>query len=389
MKILVISTQVPYPPRDGASIRVFNLIRELSRTHEIFLATIVRGPAEQESLDSLRPFCREIHAVSSPRSKWKRWAQILTAPFVADPHLVRINRSAELQRIVSRLSNRVDVIQAEFPQGGQYINGSAKVTVLDEHNVETELLRSTYRFQKWSANRFFDLLQVRKMRRFESNLCARVDAILATSGEDANTLGTFNSNILVVPNGVAEGVPVGVCSAEPVVTFTGLMNYRANVDAVLYFTQAIWPAIQHEVPNVKLFIVGRNPTSEIRRLHSPQVVVTGEVEDVDRYLQQTSVFVAPIRAGSGTRIKILQAMSHRLPVVSTTLGCQGLEVENGCHILIEDDPKAFAARVVSLLRDPGECSRIGSRGWNLVDQRYTWRSIGAQLSEAYGTWASA
>ncbi len=389
MKILIISTQVPYPPSDGASIRIFNLIRELSRAHEVLLATIVRSPAEQENLDGLRPFCREIHAVSLPRGKWKRWTQILTSPFVRDPHLVRINRSEELQQIVSRLAPQVDVIQAEFPQGGQYINGSANVTVLDEHNVESELLRSACRFDTWSARRFFDTLQLKKMARFESHLCARVDAILATSGDDASLLRTYNRNVMVVPNGIHETTADGEGSAGPVVTFTGLMNYRANVDAVSYFVRSMWPLVCQAVPDAKLYIVGRKPTPEVLRLRSSTIAVTGEVQDVEPYLQRTSVFVAPIRAGSGTRIKILQAMSQSLPVVSTSLGCQGLEVENGKNILIEDDPKAFAARVVSLLRDPSERARIGSAGWNLVNQRYTWRSIGKQLSEAYGTWVSA
>ena len=189
-------------------------------------------------------------------------------------------------------------------------------------------------YDKWSARRFFDTLQLKKMARFESHLCARVDAILATSGDDASLLRTYNRNVMVVPNGIHETTADGEGSAGPVVTFTGLMNYRANVDAVSYFVRSMWPLVCQAIPDAKLYIVGRKPTPEVLRLRSSTIAVTGEVQDVEPYLQRTSVFVAPIRAGSGTRIKILQAMSQSLPVVSTSLGCQGLEVENGKNILI-------------------------------------------------------
>jgi polysaccharide biosynthesis protein PslH len=388
LKILIISTQVPYPTRDGATIRVFNLLKELSRKHDVFLATIVRGPAERRHLEAIRPFCQEIHAASVPRSHWKRWVQIITAPFVAEPHLVRINRSAELQQIVSRLASVVDAIQAEFPQGGQYINGFAGIKILDQHNVEADILRYNCHFDRSFVRRAFDYLQVRKMARFESRLCGQVDTVLATSTDDACVFKRFNPNVLVVPNGVGETVS-DESYAGPVVTFTGLMSYRANVDAMLFFREMIWPTILKAEPNAKLLIVGRNPLPAIARLCSGQIVVTGEVEDVNVYLRQTSVFVAPLRVGSGTRIKILQAMSHGLPVVSTSLGCKGISLENGRDIMIEDDPTAFAQRVISLLRDPVERSRIGRNGRDLVHQEYTWRSIGARLSEAYGQWASA
>jgi len=388
LKILIISTQVPYPTHDGATIRVFNLLKELSRKHDVFLATIVRGPTEKHDLEAIRPFCQEIHAASMPRSHWKRWAQILTAPFVAEPHLVRINRSVELQQIVSRLASVVDAIQAEFPQGGQYINGFAGIKILDQHNVEADILRYNCRFDRSLVRRAFDYVQVRKMAQFETRLCRQVDAVLATSADDASVLRRFNPNVLVVPNGVAE-TTLGGNHSGPFVTFTGLMSYRANVDAMLFFREMIWPAILKAEPSAKLCIVGKNPPPVIAGLRSKQIVVTGEVEDVDVYLRQTSVFVAPLRVGSGTRIKILQAMSHGLPVVSTSLGCKGISLENGRDIVIEDDPIAFAQRVISLLRDPVERSRIGRNGRDLVHQQYTWRSIGARLNEAYGQWASA
>jgi glycosyltransferase involved in cell wall biosynthesis len=387
LKILIISTQVPYPTRDGATIRVFNLLKELSRKHDIFLATIVRGPAEKRHLEAIRPFCKEIHAASVPRSRWKRWAQILTAPFVAEPHLVRINRSAELQEIVSRLASVVDAIQAEFPQGGQYFNGFAGIKVLDQHNVEADILRSSCRFDRSLVRRAFDYVQVRKMARFETRLCGQVDMVLATSSDDASVLRSFNPNVLVVPNGVGEAVS-NENHVEPVITFTGLMSYRANVDAMLFFREMIWPTILKAETNAKLFIVGRDPSPAVVGLRSAQIEVTGEVEDVDLYLRQTSVFVAPLRVGSGTRIKILQAMSYGLPVVSTSLGCKGISLENGRHIIIEDDPTAFAHRVISLLRDPVERARIGRNGRDLVHRKYTWRSIGTGLSEKYGQWAS-
>jgi glycosyltransferase involved in cell wall biosynthesis len=211
----------------------------------------------------------------------------------------------------------------------------------------------------------------------------KMDIILATSEEDKKILETFNKNVFVVPNGTDVLQDYIEDKGNKIITYIGLMSYRANVDAMLFFSQDIWPLIKNEEPAAKLLIVGKNPTEEIKALAKGDVFVTGEVENVMQYLRDTSVFIAPIRIGSGTRIKILEAMACGKPVVSTRLGCAGLEVQDGNDIFISDGPKQFAQRVLDLMGNKEERIRIGQNALNLVKDRYTWDQIGNKLEKVY------
>jgi glycosyltransferase involved in cell wall biosynthesis len=296
---------------------------------------------------------------------------------------VKINESDEMEKAVNELAQEVDVVQAEFPYAGQYIEKLKLKKILDEHNVESDILKNQYRYEQSLIRKAFSFLQYRKMLKFEKTLCMKMDIILATSEEDKKILETFNKNVFVVPNGTDVLQDYIEDKGNKIITYIGLMSYRANVDAMLFFSQDIWPLIKNEEPAAKLLIVGKNPTEEIKALAKGDVFVTGEVENVMQYLRDTSVFIAPIRIGSGTRIKILEAMACGKPVVSTRLGCAGLEVQDGNDIFISDGPKQFAQRVLDLMGNKEERIRIGQNALNLVKDRYTWDQIGNKLEKVY------
>ncbi len=181
----------------------------------------------------------------------------------------------------------------------------------------------------------------------------------------------------VAPNGV--DIEYFQPSPKPVdpnsLVFTGLISYRPNTDAVLFFVHEVLPHIVKARPEAVFSIVGMGPPDEILRLASPNVKVTGEVPDVRPYIQNASIFVVPLRMGSGTRLKVLEGLAMGKPMVSTRLGCEGIEVRDGEHLLMEDDPQAFAQAVVRLMEDRELSARLGTAGRALVEQNYSWESI--------------
>lgn len=385
LKILIVSTQLPFPLTEGAKIRVFHLIKQLTQRHEIYLASLVENNKEAAFVEGLRPYCKEIRLAEHRRSLAKRYLQMFLAPWRRQPYLVTINYSAQLQSIVDDLAKRVDITQAEFPYGGQYIAHLNCVKVLDQHNVESDILLHKYQFERSLYRKIFFYLQFKKMKRFEAALCRRMNILLAMSDEDKTALQQHNHQVFVVPNGVEEINPLQRSdnNDSSIVTFTGLMSYDANNDAMLYFCEHIWPLITKQNPKGRLFIVGKKPTQQVLDLQSSTISVTGEVESVKEYLSNTTVFVAPLRIGSGTRLKILEAMSCGIPVVSTTLGCMGIKVTHGKNIQIADQPETFAQEVTALMQDPKKRTRIADAGMQLVRDHYTWNAIALQLDGVY------
>jgi glycosyltransferase involved in cell wall biosynthesis len=165
--------------------------------------------------------------------------------------------------------------------------------------------------------------------------------------------------------------------------FTGLMAYAPNHDACLWFCRDILPLVQRQIPDAHLTVMGRYPKPEVEALASKQVTVTGGVEDATPFFQRAAVCVVPLRLGSGTRLKILEAFAKGKAVVSTTLGAEGLEAVDGQHLLIADDPASFAAAVVRLLKDADLRQRMGQAARALVEQRYDWRQIVENVERAY------
>jgi glycosyltransferase involved in cell wall biosynthesis len=213
-----------------------------------------------------------------------------------------------------------------------------------------------------------------------------VDAILATSEVDRGALASEVGGIPihVVPNGVdTQYFAPGRHGDPALLLFTGAMTYGPNADAMRYFCAEIFPRVQALVPEASLAIVGREPPPWLRRLAGDGIQVTGTVTDVRPWMERAAVFVVPLRMGSGTRLKILEAMASGCAIVSTTIGCEGLDVTHGEDILIADTPVAFAAEVARCLRDPTLRATLGGRARQLVERRYEWGTIGRELGDFY------
>lgn len=260
--------------------------------------------------------------------------------------------------------------------------------ILNQHNIEHELVRRTYESEKELSRKLFNWLEYGKLRRGELQRCAAADMLLVTSEREREVWRTLlpGKAVVVVPNGVdIDGFRIAHQAQERPhhIVFTGTMDYYPNSSAVLLFARQCWPLIREQVPGATWHIVGRNPPPEVRDLGElPGITVTGSVPQVQSYLEEAAVSIVPLRVGSGTRLKILEALAMRKAVVTTSVGCEGLEVVAGEHVLVEDQPEDFARAIITLLRDKERRTALGDAGRALVERIYSWQRCGDLLLAA-------
>lgn len=277
----------------------------------------------------------------------------------------------------------LDIIQVESSQMMCFDFGKGAAVVLDEHNVEYDLLRQVAHLERFSARRLFGYVDAAKARRDEIRAWSSVDGCVATSVGDEAVIRRACPGVCtaVVPNGVdTEQLRPGVTPVDPdSLVFVGSMNYRPNADAVLWFVDHVLPLVRRVRRSVVLTVVGYDPPASLESYAASGVVVAGAVPDVRPFLERAAVVLAPLRAGGGTRLKVLEGLSMGKAVVSTTLGAEGIDVVPGEHLLIADDPEEMAGDILELIHDSALRARIGHAGRALVVEKYGWGTAVARL----------
>jgi sugar transferase (PEP-CTERM/EpsH1 system associated) len=389
MKVLVVSTQFPSPPRSGFEMRVYQLMLQLAAKHQVTLLSFVDDDEARDASDlakdlHVRVVRRAVHSVGS-----KRRSQLFSLGADA-PYACRELYSCEMQEAINELcsSGTFDVIQLESPALFQYRFPAESAIVLDEHNIEHELFKRLYQSERSVLRRFFNFREHRRYRRFEQAAWTSVDGCAVTSAREVGLVHEVAPQlpVEVVPNGVDLELFRNSAETQPqprTVVFNGVLDYRPNFDAALFLVNEVWPHIRLACPDARLTIVGRTRRADVRALRQPGVMIVGEVPDVRPYLTDAAVVVVPIRMGGGTRLKIVEALALAKPVVSTSVGAEGIAVQHESHLLIADEPQAFAANVLRLFADAELGLLLGSRGRQLVEERYSWDDAGARLLELY------
>jgi polysaccharide biosynthesis protein PslH len=393
MRILWVKIGGLWPLNTGGRLRSFHIISELSRRHRVTLLT-THGPADDPAgLAAALPQCEAVESFPTRIAKHGS-ARFLTAllrswltPLPVDLWKSRV---ASLQREASRLATagQIDLCVADFLAAAPNAPlGGALPTILFTHNVEHMIWKRLSQTEHHPLRRALLEIEWRKMRRYEGMACGAANLTLAVSEVDRAMLAALEpkSRVRAIPTGVDVDYwcSDGRAEAPASLVFTGSMDWYPNEDAVLYFVDTILPRIRHDVPDVSLTVVGRNPTPRLRMLgEKAGVRVTGTVDDVRPHVANAAVCVVPLRVGGGTRLKIFEALSMGKAVVSTSIGAEGLPVESGEHAVITDDPADFASVVVRLLRRPDERQRLGSAGRRLVEERYSWHEV-ARCFETY------
>lgn len=259
--------------------------------------------------------------------------------------------------------------------------------ILFEHNVETQIWRRYAERAADPLRKWYFLRQADRVREFERSACGRASRVIAVSKADADLLGELHdvSSVAVVPTGVdaAHFAKPSLHEAGSGLIFCGSMDWRANIDGILWFVREVLPTVHRRQPDCTLTIAGRTPSSAIRKLaaHHPLIRVTGTVEDVRPYLWAGGVSIVPLHAGGGTRLKIFESMAAHVPVVSTTVGGEGLEVSSPENIRIADSAETFAEACLELLENPVERERQASAAEQLVRERFSWQKAADRFDE--------
>lgn len=402
MRVLFLSQIVPYPPHGGVLQRGFNIVRELGSRVDLHLLAFVHPDALptvdtlEESRRVLGGFCSHIEYFSlwPKRSKAHTVAALANSLLSNEPFSVIAHRSGAYASAVARACSvsRFDVLHADTIALTPFVDLGASrsaATVLTHHNIESQLMRRRSEVEPRTAARWFLGREADKLARYESLVSGRYDCNIFMSTPDRDLLAASVPGLrtAVVPNGVDLDYFAAdeTGGSETSLIYTGGMNMFANRDAVLSFLRDCWPTIAAAVPDARFYAVGQTPPAELLEAAAgdPRVVVTGYVDDIRPFVRKAAVYVVPLRVGGGTRLKVLDAMASGKAIVSTSIGCEGLDVMPANDLLIADSPAEFARVTISLLGDAAARRRLGAAARARVAERYGWRTVVEQLLGAY------
>jgi sugar transferase (PEP-CTERM/EpsH1 system associated) len=402
MRVLFLTPQVPYPPQQGAALRNWGLISGLATRHEVEILSFLSPGQSLDQADPLRAVCRIETVPLAVRTFRDRLRSMLTT---REPDMaLRLASELYAQRLADWLAREsFDVVHVGGIEMAPYLGvleaaRPRPLVVFDNLNCEYLLQQRAFLTDLRAPARWpgaaYSFVQWRRLRRYEAQVCRRADRVLAVSGADAAALRklVLGLDVAVVPNGVDTQVyrpetpiPKPQISKDALV-FTGTMDFRPNVDAVLWFARKVLSRVRVQVPEAHFLVVGQRPHRRLDELRgAPAVALTGWVEDARPYIAQAAVYVAPLRIGGGTRLKLLEAMAMGKPVVATRLGAEGYPVTDGRELLLADTPADFAAAVVALLRAPERRVELGRVARAFVEQQYDWRAIVPRVEAVYRT----
>lgn len=377
----------PVPPTFGGALRVFHILRLLLRKHEVTVLTFGDQNDEKELQLYFNNAIKDIHIMDKPWVRAnKRFGQLYSL-FSSHSFFYMMARDKKMQNKLEELlsKNKYDIILTEFSHTASYDMNSSAVKIMDAHNVEHEIFKKMWLNAKSPLRRFYYKTEFKKFYREEIVALKRHDAIFTTSMNDKNILDQEVPEIskFVIPNGVEADYfrPSGETPEPFSLVFTGAMSYVPNYDGILHFLNTTFPLILKSIPNAKLYVVGNNPPPVLLKRSADNVIITGFVEDVRPYIKRSSVYIVPLRMGSGTRLKVLEAMSMKIPIVTTSMGSEGINVVDGKSALIADNPRSFADAVINLLRNKNLRDTLIENGFNLMKSEYEWTVIGDNLEQ--------
>ncbi len=385
MKIIWVKAGGLVPPDSGGKIRSFHIVKELAKNHAVTLFTFyVEEPNDKHH--TLAPLFHKVvtHPLKVSTGRGLGEALGYLAHFFAPlPHSLGKYCRPEVARHLREVlaAEQYDIILCDFVNAAGVVPFNLGIPVVTfTHNVEAMIWKRHWEVAANPVWRFVFKREYEKMRAAELDYLNRSMHVLTVSDTDTAFFAKDLSpaKITTIPTGVDIDYFQPAGGEEPdSLVFTGSMDWMPNEDGILYFVEAILPLIRKQRPQVKLWVIGRRPGRKIQALaeYDPGIEVTGGVEDIRPFIAKGSVYVVPLRVGSGTRLKIFEAMAMGKAVVSTTIGAEGLPVANGSDIVMADEPSRFADEVCSLLASPAERKRIGDAARRLVEEKYSWAAV--------------
>jgi glycosyltransferase involved in cell wall biosynthesis len=393
MRILLLTQVVPYPPDSGPKIKTYNVLRYLGQRYEVHLISFARSIVEQENAEMLRPYCRTITTVPLRRSRLRDVGFLAKSLLTGRPFLIERDDSRAMRQAIHRLLEQrdLDAVHADQLSMAQFaVDLPVSLRVLDEHNAVWTIVQRAARRAGWGPLRLPVQIECWKLRRYEGQICRRFDRVTVVSEDDRMALERASQSRLPTVT-----IPIAVDTEELAFAPRGVearrilsvatMFYPPNAEGVHWFATEVFPLVRRVIPDAQLDIVGSRPPARIRRLMTADngINVTGYVADLEPLLRQSAVLIVPVHAGSGMRVKILEAFARGIPVVSTRIGVEGIDARPGEHLLVADEPREFAEATIRILQDRRLATRLARAGRQLVESRYDWRTALAGLDSIY------
>lgn len=400
MRILYLSQLVPYPADAGPKVRSLHVIEYLAAAgHDVTLVAFSRPTDAQEAIDHLKRFCQQVHTVPMHRSRVKDAGFFVKSLLNGEPFLMARDYVPQMHHLLQKLvtESEFDAVHADqlwmAPYALEVKRLAPKIKlVLDQHNAvylvpERMAGNSSNPLKKWVLG-----LEGQKLARYEVETCAKFDDVVWVTDDDRQALKQ-------VANGQAEkitGPTIPIC-VDPMakqavtrnedskrVTFLGGLHWPPNAEGIIWFYQQVWPRILQAVPDAQLTIIGKNPPRELEDGGALNVEVTGFVDDPLPYLEDTAVFIVPLHSGGGMRVKIIDGWSWGLPIVSTTIGAEGIQYCDQKDIFIADTAEAFAESAIALLNDKEMANALSAEGRHTVETHFSWQKTYKAWDQVYG-----
>lgn len=394
MKILWVKSDFLHPTTKGGHIRTLEMLRRISTRHTIHYVAF-SGEHEEESLRRSSDYCERAFPVRHNIPKHGTvpfFLQVARGWFSRLPVAVGRYRSAAMARLIAELRSResYDAVVCDFVFPAPNVENLGEC-ILFQHNVETVIWRRHFETARGPVRRAYFRLQQKRMFDYEGMVCRAVRKVIAVSPADARTMQEMFGIGRV--SDIATGVDVEYFTSPEApapntdMIFVGSMDWMPNSDGIRYFVSEVLPHIRRVRPEASLAIVGREPAADIRDLarRDPRIVVTGTVPDVRPHLWSSLISIVPLRIGGGTRLKIFESMAARVPVVSTTVGAEGLSVHPPQDIRIADTSEQFAQACVELLENPALRRAQVDSAWQLVTERFSWDRVALDFERLLGS----
>ena len=386
MRIVWLTPRIACPPDTGGTIVTYYLLRHLAtHGHHVAVWPISEVRGTPQLGEGIELFPRTF-LVPRQHSLGCLLLSTLTArPYAISRYLDRA-ASQEIAKALGR--SHYDVVQIDHLHLAEYgLLVEKKPRVLLMHNVESVLWERLADVEPHPIKRAFYKHQARKLRRYETAMLSQYDAVVALSPIDAARLRELCpfTQIITIPPGVDRELfhPLDIPEEPYSVVFIGPLDWLPNADGVRWFCREVWPRVRAQIPRARCYLAGRQPPADLLSYAHQDVIAPGYVKDARSLIARASVFVVPLRIGSGVRLKILQALAMGKAVVTTSVGCEGLELVDDEHLWVADTPQEFANKVIALLHDPATRRRLGEAGMQRVRTRYRWPDAAKALEALY------
>ena len=391
-RILFLTSRLPYPPREGHQLRSWHLLKALCQRHEVTLLSFQRADDDLSGMPVLRETATAVETFPIPgeASRLRLVLALLRSLLTRTPFVAAKYASTDLRTRLAALAGQHDLVHFDMlplMAHADCVPAGIPVT-LDAHNVEHALLQTRAKIEPRPLHAAILRGQVSLLRDFEAAACRRADAVITCSQDDLSALQAMApaTPMQAVPNGVdleANHPATAPPSRRERLVFVGQMGWFPNRDGIEWFLREVFPRVLARRPSVQLQLIGKPDGLEVPVAVAGNVIQAGFVPDLRGDVQDAALYVVPLRAGSGTRLKVLEAMALGKAIVTTRIGSEGIELEDGVHARFADSPEAFADAVLELLDDPDTAARLGRAAHQRAEERYGWDAIGHDLVQFY------